>query len=520
MLCLYNNKRLAQRTWWPNSEMAEKDEKEELQEQLVAVGDCPDRSSAPEHTITTEITTTAVKTVTSLFRLGIPIFVTLTAWVAMLLVDAALIGHTETRFFDAVALQSLWTAATSVFLSSSALGLLGAQAYGAGQYPELGIWFQVGLAVMGLVTLCVCATWAVTGPVLELFGGDENLRWPAWYYALVLSCGLPGKALCSQIQSYLQVQEITTPPMIASIVAVTLNLCLGLVIVLGIPFDPNPDPDEKGFGFWACPIITASMEYVQLAITGGYFLWRVDEHWPGFKWKHVWSRAGNGKSRLWTYLKIWFPLALSLASDYWRVSVVGIVAAGLGSDELGVFNACDRVWFLMLTLGGSLASAMSILMGQALGAGQAGNAQFTARIGITVILLICLFFGVLILLIPRQLGAIFSSDKHVLDLFESTRWPMAAVSIGMTAAVAFEQVPAAMGRTRVVLGMGLIGSWVGQVPAVFLCVHFWRNDLVGLFTGMFLGYLLLCGGYVIYIIKSDWAEVAREVLELHAHKEK
>jgi len=54
----------------------------------------------------------------------------------------------------------------------------------------------------------------------------------------------------------------------------------------------------------------------------------------------------------------------------------------------------------------------------------------------------------------------------------------------MNFSVALERIPVAMGRTKTVLIIGLIGSWLGQVPGVFLFTIFWRHDLVGLFTGM------------------------------------
>lgn len=54
----------------------------------------------------------------------------------------------------------------------------------------------------------------------------------------------------------------------------------------------------------------------------------------------------------------------------------------------------------------------------------------------------------------------------------------------MNFSVALERIPIAMGHTRTVLIIGLIGSWAGQIPGVFLLTHFWRKDLVGLFTGM------------------------------------
>ena len=54
----------------------------------------------------------------------------------------------------------------------------------------------------------------------------------------------------------------------------------------------------------------------------------------------------------------------------------------------------------------------------------------------------------------------------------------------MNLSVALERIPMAMGRTKTVLIIGLIGSWAGQIPGVFLLVNFWKRDLVGLFCGM------------------------------------
>ena len=45
----------------------------------------------------------------------------------------------------------------------------------------------------------------------------------------------------------------------------------------------------------------------------------------------------------------------------------------------------------------------------------------------------------------------------------------------MNLSVALERIPVAVGKTKIVLYMGLIGSWVGQVPGVALCVYFWRK---------------------------------------------
>ena len=54
------------------------------------------------------------------------------------------------------------------------------------------------------------------------------------------------------------------------------------------------------------------------------------------------------------YIKMYAPAALAIASDFWRMTAVGAVAATLGEDDLGVFNASYRVMWMALTLTGSL----------------------------------------------------------------------------------------------------------------------------------------------------------------------
>ena len=87
-----------------------------------------------------------------------------------------------------------------------------------------------------------------------------------------------------------------------------------------------------------------------------------------------------------------------------------------------------------------------------------------------------------VITIPRQLAKIFTNDTKLLDLFERCRYEFAAALFMMNFAVVCERVPFGMGRAKAVLYAGAVGSWVGQVPAVILCVEFWRKDLQGAST--------------------------------------
>ena len=67
--------------------------------------------------------------------------------------------------------------------------------------------------------------------------------------------------------------------------------------------------------------------------------------------------------------------------------------------------------------------------------------------------------ALVVVAIQRELGSIFTSDPKLLDVFEEIRVPLATTVFTMNAAVVFERVPMAMGRTRAVLILGFAGSW-------------------------------------------------------------
>lgn len=95
--------------------------------------------------------------------------------------------------------------------------------------------------------------------------------------------------------------------------------------------------NDQRFGFHACPIVTTTTEYVQLAVLIGYY-WKYKKlHlacWPSGGWQ--WSVVTRKRVR--EYMNFYLPAALSIASDFWRVSVIGAIAATLGSSDLATFN--------------------------------------------------------------------------------------------------------------------------------------------------------------------------------------
>ena len=244
--------------------------------------------------------------------------------------------------------------------------------------------------------------------------------------------------------------------------------------------------------------------------------------WPGWSFSHV------STARVKEYLKLYVPAALSIASDFWRLALVGAVAASFGPTDVSTFTASYRIMWLSLVFCGSIAGGVSILLTIAFGSGKHRDAKKIALIGCSLIMMLCAALGVLVFFTARDLGSIFTNDAAILREFDHIRLPFALTVFMMNFAVALERIPMAMGRPKLVLVVGLIGSWVFQVPLSFLLVKVWKptrlpasSPLFRLYAAVAAGYAAVTVIFAVVIATTDWkryADEARQRSELEREK--
>ena len=61
-----------------------------------------------------------------------------------------------------------------------------------------------------------------------------------------------------------------------------------------------------------------------------------------------------------------------------------------------------------------------------------------------------------------------------------------------------------MGRTQAAMWLGAVGSWLVQVPCVWASLQFWRADIIGLYTGVSAGYIVMIGALGIFLRNASW----------------
>jgi len=453
------------------------------------------------------------------FHLAMPIFLARVSYVGMKTTDTALLGHVSGQALSAAALSDLWTMCTAVLIQGRVLGVLVGQSIGADNPALALVYLRISCLTLGVLSIGVMISWSFTEQVWIWLGQSEEIAKDAGYYSFVFIFAIPAQLGFGQLSQFLSAQRIMKPEVTASLMALLCNLVLGLGLVLGIPF-----LGFDGFGFKACPLVTVVIVWFQFLLLYLYWLNYDDTTSPrpstssnaNKQWISLLTE-GVTMERMRTFSALYFPAALALSSDFWRMGTIGAITATLGEREVGLFNASYRILWITLIFVGSLSGAAGIKIGLRLGNGNAAAARQAAAVGFGLALLFLFFLSMIVYFNARKIGMLFTNDESYLDLFEECRLPFTCVLFFMSLSVGLETIPVSMGQTGKVFYAGFGASWFGQVPAVILLTRYWRHDLYALYTGVAVGYgvVVLIYGWLAH--SSDYqkySDLARKRAEV------
>lgn len=466
----------------------------------------------------------------SIFTLFIPTFVARLAWIGMKTTDTALLGHSGTVFLTASSLSDFWTSMSGVFIADMVLGSMMGQAYGAKNYDMVGTWLQISMTLFSWVLIPIIVLWCLTSPVLQYgLGTKEDVAYYAGYYAIVSALCLPAKLMNSKLSTFFTSQKITGPSSKTTPMALALNLVFGLQLVLGIPFS------SMSFGFWACPWVTTCVEWFLLIFVVMVWVVYLKAHEKCYGPKlHGWSFIRdvfvapivatpgserfayyneNIRPKLGEFARLTVPATLALASDFWRMSAIGLLAGTLGDKEVAVFNASYRIAWMNMVVIGSFSGACVTQLGIALGTGDGHLSQKIRDLGIgTVFFFLFVTVGASVIFIDK-LASIFSNDPEVIALFIECRWEMALMIFFMGFSMHFESLLVALKKTDTLFKAALLGSWGGQVPAVLFLFWYSGTTLKNVYLGIGFGYALLFVLYMYPFVQADLYDAAEKAHE-------
>lgn len=372
-------------------------------------------------------------------------------------------GHASVIDLAAVSLgSSIWLAIMVTLIGFlTASSPLIAQTMGADRRQDVAelvrqaLWQGLMLAIiaMGLVQLLL--------PLFSHLDLHPLAAERARGFLLAISWGLPGLTVLRALTSYSTSLSRSWPPMVVSLANLLLNIALNWVLIYGHFGLP-------ALGAVGCGVATAvCMSFSALALA----LWiRLD---PFYQGTHPFDRWSWPQRTLQLRLiRLGAPIGMVFLVEVSAFSLVALLMARLGEVSVSAHQIALNFTALIFMAPSSLGTALTVRVGQALGAGDREHARFIGLNGIYLGWLYALFSGVLIAWNGDAIASLYTPDKAVQQL--------AAALLVYAGLFQFADV------TQTTAAGALRGYAITREPMLIYVAAFWL-------VGLPLGYVLTFG---------------------------
>ena len=420
----------------------------------------------------------------SLLRLAFPIIVGLAAATLIGVVDTVMIAPLGTV---PLAAASLATSVVIVILSAvygliSVTGIRIAQAHGAGG-AGVGTELRHGLALALVAGFGAAALMAAVFPLLPWLGQPQEALAILLPYWLAMSAYMVPFALVYTLKALFDAVDRPWTGAAFAFLGVVANVPLNWLLIYG-----------AGLGLAGAGLASVLSEGIALLAALAFLRWAPSM--AGVRARADVTRAG--------VLERWregWPVAVGYLGEGGSYAMVGLMTGWFGAVALAanqIVNAVGGVAY-MIPLG--MAAAVSVRVGQAVGAGERARLRPIARAALALVAGWGLLLTLCFLLLGGPLARALSDDPAVIGLATLLFVAVAAIQVvdgvqstamGALRGLLDTRVPTVISLVAlwpvalplsvglaVGLDLGPVGIWVGfgaglAVAAVALPLRYWR----------------------------------------------
>jgi putative MATE family efflux protein len=398
-----------------------------------------------------------------ILTLAFPALGALAAEPLYVLVDTAMVGHLGTPQLAALALAGTLLTASFTLFNFLTYGTTAqvSRMHGAGEEERAGriaaqaLWLSLAIGVALLVLLA-----AFAGPLIRLMGGTGETGELAVTYLRIAALGMPFALIALAGQGYLRGVSDLRTPLIIVVAANVANVVLQALFIYVLDFG------LKGSA-WATVIAQAGMG---AAFVHALLAAPADSRRPRLESIRPLARVGG-------------EIFVRTGALYASFLVAGAVLARMGSDSLAAHQIAFQLFVFLALILDSIAIAGQVMVGRALGAGDADGAYAAARRMIELSVAVGALFAAIMLATYDLVPHAFTSDPDVIDRAQEI-WPLFALMQPVNGAVfALDGILIGAGDTRFLMWSMLGCSLLLFVPIAFASLAFdW--GIVGVWAGL------------------------------------
>jgi putative MATE family efflux protein len=441
-----------------------------------------------------------------IMQITIPIIIQngITNFVSLL--DNIMVGQVGTEQMSGVSVANnlMFVYNICIFGAIAGAGILGAQYYGKGDQEGVRYTFRFKL----ICSLIISAlAWLILGgfgtPLIRTYlhdtgeGGDvlTTLLYGEQYLQIML-LGMVPYALVQSYAGTLREGGETKVPMVAGLIAVTVNMVCNYILIFGHFGAP-------ALGVRGAAIATVLSRFVELAIV---VIWTHSHRDSHAFIKGVYRSLYIPKNLSLQIMKVGAPLLLN--ESLWSVGIAVIAQcySVRGLQVVAANNIANTIGNLFNVVSLSMGSAVSIVIGQLLGAGQLEQAREEDNQIIAFALVCCVIVGALMYLVAPAFPGIYNTTEEIRQLSTSLiRISALCMPLyGFTNAAYFTLRSG--GKTVVTFLFDSVFVWVCSIPVAFCLSRFTAMPIVPIYLTVQLLEIIKCGIGFVLVKKGVWIQ--------------
>ncbi|KAI3498909.1 hypothetical protein L1887_34695 [Cichorium endivia] len=371
----------------------------------------------------------------------------------------------------------------------SAVETLCGQAYGAHQYPMLGIYLQRSTILLMLTGIPLSIIYVYSRQLLILIGQSKEIAAAASIFIYGLIPQIFAYAANFPIQKFLQAQSIVNPS--AYIAATMLVVHIGLTY-LGLYV--------WGWGLLGASLILSFSWWVIVVAQFVYILTsqRTKETWTGFS-----MQAFSG---LWPFFKLSLASAVMLCLETWYFQILVLIAGLLPNPTIALDSLaiCGTIlgWVLMISIGFN--AAASVRVSNELGAGHPKSAAFSVVVVTLTSFVVALICAIILMAFRDVISYAFTGGEVVAQAV-SELTPLLALSVLLNGIQpVLSGVAVGCGWQAFVAYVNVGCYYVVGVPFGCLLAFYFELGAKGIWSGLVAGMTMQTVILLWVTFRTDW----------------
>ncbi|KAK3409409.1 hypothetical protein EUGRSUZ_J01528 [Eucalyptus grandis] len=377
------------------------------------------------------------------------------------LVSVVAVGHLGQLSLSSVAIATSLANVTGFSLLSGLAGgleTLSGQAYGAGQFQKLGVYFFS--AAMSLILVCppVCILWIFTDKFLERMGQDPVISLEARKYLMWLIPALLGGAILKPLVRFLQTQSLMLAMLLSSFLVLCFHIPLCWILVYKLEL-----------GSVGAALAFSISTWLNVMLLGFYMVFSSACERTRVRFT---KDAFHG---ILEFFRYGVPSAVMICLKWWSCELLMLSSAFLPNPKLetSVLSICLTISTLHFTVPYGFGAAASTRVSNELGAGKPNRARVAVLAILSLAIIEAVIVGTTLFCCRHVLGYAYSNEKQVVH-YIGVMTSLICLSIFM------DSIQAVLSGVARGSGWQRIGAYV-NIGAFYL---------IGLPVGLVLGFVL------------------------------